>query len=83
MYRLGSGQAQSDDTCLVDGGRLQGTELQRDMVRTSAEDRTMPVAGVTLAAMDLFVTGLSWPVYTQPASVHPRSYHQPCWTHCH
>ncbi|KAI0274509.1 hypothetical protein BGY98DRAFT_993266 [Russula aff. rugulosa BPL654] len=64
-------QAQSDDTCLVDGGRLQGTELQRDMVRTSSEDRAMPVAGVTLAAMDLFVTGLSWLVYTQPASVHP------------
>jgi hypothetical protein len=33
----------------------------------------MQVAGAMLAAMDPLVAGLPWPVYTQPASVCPRS----------
>jgi len=50
-------------------------------VRTSTEDRTMQVAGAMLAAMDPFVAGLPWPVYTQPASVRSRSRRRPRWTH--
>jgi 2-phosphoxylose phosphatase len=56
-------------------GFLRAVDPNEIWVRTSTEDRTMQVAGAMLAAMDPFVAGLPWPVYTQPASVRPRSRH--------
>jgi hypothetical protein len=54
-------------------GFVRAVDPTEIWVRTSTEDRTMQVAGAMLAAMDPLVAGLLWPVYTQPASVRPRS----------
>ena len=64
-------------------GFLRVVDPNEIWVRTSTEDRTMQVAGAMLAAMDPFVTGLPWPVYTQPASVRPCSRHPHSWIHYH
>ncbi|KAF8498089.1 phosphoglycerate mutase-like protein [Russula emetica] len=59
-------------------GFLRAVDPNEIWVRTSTEDRTMQVAGAMLAAMDPFVAGLPWPVYTQPASIDSLVPAYPC-----
>lgn len=59
-------------------GFLRAVDPNEIWVRTSTEDRTMQVAGAMLAAMDPFIAGSPWPVYTQPASIDSLVPAYPC-----